>query len=123
MKLCNDTITIFSASVDTETGGNVWTPAVITDVSWYKTDESTLDTGRGGLVAAGKVIVRIPETSTPDGFGLKPGDIIVRGDASATASPTPARLKQTYGDGCATVLGVTDNRRAPNAPHWRVTGS
>ena len=24
---------------------------------------------------------------------------------------------------CVTVLSVTDNRRAPNAPHWRVTGT
>ena len=74
-------------------------------------------------MAASKVVVRIPEEAAPEGFGLKAGDIIVKGDASATESPTPAKLKAAYGADCATVLAVTDNRRAPKAPHWRVTGA
>ena len=122
MKLCNDVITVFNARVDPDAGGNVWTPTVITGVSWYMTDASTVDTSKGGLVAANKVIVRIPEEVAPAGFGLKAGDIIVKGDASGTADPTPANLKKAYSD-CVTVLGVTDNRRAPKAPHWRITGT
>ena len=122
MKLANETITVFNAGVDAETGGNVWTPTVITGASWYMTDASTIDASKGGLVAAGKVIVRIPEAAAPEGFGLKAGDIIVKGDASATANPTPTKLKAAYAD-CVTVLGVTDNRRAPNAPHWRVVAT
>ena len=123
MKMCNDVITVFNARVDPTTGGNVWTATVIDGASWYMTDASTVDAGKGGLVAASKVIVRIPKEAAPEGFGLKAGDIIVKGDAGATQSPTAAKLKKLYGADCATVLGVTDNRRAPNAPHWRVTGA
>ena len=123
MKLCNDVITVFNARVDPDVGGNVWTPTVITGASWYMTDASTVDASKGGLVSASKVIVRIPEEAAPEGFGLKAGDIIVKGDAYTTDSPTPAKLKKTWGADCMTVLGVTDNRRAPNAPHWRVTGT
>ena len=123
MKLCNDVITVFNARVDPDVGGNAWTPTVITGASWYMTDASTIDASKGGLVAANKVIVRIPAEAAPEGFGLKAGDIIVKGDVSVTPTPTPAKLKKLYGEDCATVLGVTDNRRAPNAPHWRVTGT
>ena len=88
MKLCNDTITVFNARVDPDAGGNVWTPTVIANASWYMTDASTMDTSKGGLVAANKVIVRIPEEAAPEGFGLKAGDIIVKGDADDTENPT-----------------------------------
>ena len=136
MKLANETITVFNAGVDAETGGNVWTPTVITGASWYMTDASTVDTSKGGLVAANKVTVRIPEEVAPEGFGLKAGDVIVKGavplseivtvngvSSTVAINWTPAKLKQAYGEDCATVLGVTDNRRAPNAPHWRITGT
>ena len=123
MKLCNDTITVFNARVDPEQGGNVWTSTVITGASWWATDATTVDTGKGGLVAANKVIARIPEEAAPEGLTLKNGDIIVKGDASEVESPTPAKLKKLYGADCATILGITDNRRAPNAPHWRVTAT
>ena len=120
MKLCNDTITVFNARVDPDVGGDVWTPTVLTDCSWYATDASTVDASRGGLVAANKVTVRIPAEIVPEGFGLKNGDIIVKGDAGAVEDPTPAKLKKLYGTGCMTVLSVTDNRRAPCAPHRSV---
>lgn len=123
MKLCNDTITVFNARVDPDVGGNVWTPTVITGASWWATDATTVDTGKGGLVAANKVIARIPAEVAPEGLELKDGDILVKGDASEVENPTPAKLKGLYGADCATILGVTDNRRAPNAPHWRVTAT
>ena len=140
MKLCNDTITVFNARVDPDVGGNVWKPTVITGASWYLTDASTVDASKGGLVAANKATVRIPEGADAGGkayadpityanaedvsglWTVQAGDVIVKGDASATVNPTPAKLKAAYAD-CVTVLGVTDNRRAPNAPHWRVTGT
>ncbi len=140
MKLCNDTITVFNARVDPDVGGNVWTPTVITGASWYATDASTVDATKGGLVAANKATIRIPESADAGGkvyadpvtyanaedvsglWTMQNGDVIVKGDASATVNPTPAKLKAAYAD-CVTVLGVTDNRRAPNAPHWRVTGT
>ena len=123
MKLCNDTITVFNARVDPDEGGNVWTPTVITGASWWATDATTVDTGKGGLVAANKVIARIPVEAAPEGLELKNGDILVKGDASEVENPTPAKLKKLYGADCATILGITDNRRAPNAPHWRVTAT
>ena len=124
MKLCDDTLTLFHAAVDPETGGNAWTPTVIpSGASWYMTDTSTVDTGKGGLVAANKVTVRIPAEAAPDGLALSNGDIVVKGDASGVENPTPAKLKKLYGADCATVLGITDNRRAPNAPHWRLTAT
>jgi hypothetical protein len=123
VKLCNEIVTVFNARVDPDVGGNVWTPTVITGASWWATDASTVDTGKGGLVAVNKVISRIPEASAPDGLTLKNGDILVKGDASEVENPTPAKLKALYGADCATILGITDNRRAPNAPHWRVTAT
>ena len=118
MKLCNDTITVFTARVDPELGDDVWTPTVIKDVSWYATDAS-----KGGLVAANKVTVRIPAKVYPEGLELKNGDVIVKGDASGAESPTPAKLKKAYGGDFMTVLAVTDNRRAPRAPHVKVIGT
>lgn len=123
MKLCNEIVTVFNAHVDPDVGGNVWTPTVITGASWWATDASTVDTGKGGLVAVNKVIARIPEESAPADLTLKDGDLIVKGDASAMQNPTPSKLKDLYGADCATILGITDNRRAPNAPHWRVTAT
>ena len=123
VKLCNDIITVFNARVDPDVGGNVWGPTVITGASWWATDASTVDTSKGGLVAVNKVIARIPEESAPADLTLKDGDLIVKGDASAVQNPTPAKLKTLYGADCATILGITDNRRAPNAPHWRVTAT
>ena len=109
MKLCNDTITVFNARVDPEAGANVWTPTVITGVSWYMTDASTVDTGKGGLVAANKATIRIPldagtsgkayadpvsyKASDPERrWTLQNGDIIVKGDARRLANPSPALL-------------------------------
>lgn len=139
MKLCNDTITVFNARVDPDAGGNVWTPTIITGASWYMTDASTVDAAKGGLVAANKATIRIPEGANAGGkayadpvsyasaedvsglWTLKGGDIVVKA-AMEGSDWTPARLKAAYAE-CVTVLGVTDNRRAPNAPHWRVTGT
>lgn len=153
MKLCSDTITVFNARVGPSTGENVWTPTVITGASWYMTDASTVDASKGGLVAANKCTVRIPADAYTGGkdwidpvryraaesvtwlWTLQQGDIIVRGSVPAstetttngvtTSTPiawTPAKLKKAYAD-CVTVLSVTDNRRAPRAPHWRIIGT
>ena len=153
MKLCNDTITVFNARVDPATGGNVWTATVITGASWFMTDASTVDASKGGLIAANKASIRIPEDANAGGkaytdpisykaassvtglWTLQNGDIIVKGAVPLTETVTvngvsstvainwtPAALKKAYAD-CVTVLAVTNNRRAPNAPHWRVTGT
>ena len=139
MKLCNDTITVFNARVDPETGGNVWVPTVIAGAGWYMTDASTVDASKGGLVAANRATIRIPAEADFGGkayadpvsyasagdvsglWTLKGGDIVVRAAVNG-ADWTPARLKAAYAE-CATVLAVTDNRRGPRAAHWRVTGT
>lgn len=139
MKLCNDTITVFNARVDPDVGGNVWIPTVIAGASWYLTDAATVDASKGGLVAANKATIRIPVDADTGGkayadpvsyasaedvsglWTLKGGDIVVKGEVTGD-DWTPAKLKAAYAE-CVTVLAVTDNRRAPNAKHWRVTGT
>ena len=139
MKLCNDTITVFNARVDPDEGGNVWIPTVIASASWYLTDAATVDASKGGLVAANKATIRIPVEADTGGkayadpvsyasaedvsglWTLKGGDIVVR-TAVEGGDWTPAKLKAAYAE-CVTVLAVTDNRRAPRAPHWRVTAT
>ena len=139
MKLCSDTITVFNARVDPETGGNVWVPTVIAGAGWYMTDASTVDASKGGLVAANRATIRIPAEADFGGkayadpvsyasagdvsglWTLKGGDIVVRA-AVEGSDWTPARLKAAYAE-CVTVLAVTDTRRAPNGKHWRITGT
>ena len=139
MKLCNDTITVFNARVDPDVGGNVWIPTVIAGASWYLTDASTVDASKGGLVAANKATIRIPVDANAGGkayadpvsyakaedvsglWTLKGGALIVRAALEGT-DWTPAELKATCAD-CVVILGVTDNRRAPNGKHWRITAT
>jgi len=139
MKLCNDAITVFNARVDPDEGGNVWVPTVITGVSWYATDASTVDASKGGLVAANKATIRISVDADTGGkqytdpvsyanaedvsglWTLKGGDIVVKAAVEGD-DWTPAELKATCAD-CVVILGVTDNRRAPRTPHWRITGT
>ena len=93
------------------------------------------DAGFGGKAYTDPVSYKAA-TSVTGLWTLQQGDIIVKGSVPASETVTnngvsstvainwtPAKLKQAYGEDCATVLGVTDNRRAPNAPHWRVTGA
>lgn len=135
MRLCNETITVFNAKLDPETGMDAYYPTVISGVSWYCETASTVDTS--GLKAADKFTIRIPEDAGFSGkryvppaayatgdpasvFTLKTGDIIVKG-AVDQAGLRPADLQRICGE-LVTILGVTDNRRAPNARHWRVVG-
>jgi len=135
MKLCNETVTIFNKRVSD--GQHVFIPTVITGVSWYSTVATSVS--EKGLNAANKFVIRIPVdadfggkeyvdstsyaklSSVDDVFTIANGDIIIK-DALAVAPMTPAEMKSNYQEYC-TVLGVTDNRRAPNAPHFKVVGS
>ena len=121
MRLCNDTITVFTASVDETTKTTVYAPTVLTGCSWYATNADTVDP-KGGLVAARKVIVRIPAEVMPAGLEIRAGDIVVRESLSGSGW-TPAFIRRCHGDKMITVLAVTENRRAPNAPHLKVVGS
>ena len=136
MKLCDEIITVFNARYDEETGYDIYVPTVIIGASWYCEIESAVDST--GLKAANKFTIRIPAdayfsdkeyvtpaayaAADPDtAFTLRSGDIIIRG-RETDDTMTPTTLKAKYGE-IVTVLGVTDNRRAPNAKHWKVVGA
>lgn len=135
MKLCTETITVFNAALDPETGYDTYLPTIIRGVSWYSTIESAITDS--GLKAENKAIIRIPIDADFSGktyvepaafalagdrsgmFTLAQGSLIVR--AAVPDARTPAQLQAQYGE-VVTVLGVTDNRRAPHAKHWKVVG-
>ena len=136
MKLCSETITVFNARLDENSGYDVYIPTVINGVSWHCEIASSVDSS--GLKAANKFTIRIPEDADfsgkmyasptayaegdPDNlFTLKSGDIIVRG-AVVDTGLKPADLQRLFGE-VVTILGVTDNRRTPNARHWKVVGA
>jgi hypothetical protein len=133
MQLCNETITVFNARLDAETGFDVYSPTVINGVSWHCELASTVDSS--GLKAANKFTIRIPADADCSGkafapppeytgleasgyFTLRSGDIVVKG--AVTGSLRPAELLKQYEGG--TILGVSDNRRG-RSPHWKVVGS
>jgi hypothetical protein len=134
MRLCNDTITIVNVRHDVDADRDVYYPTTIIGVSWYCDIVTVVEKG---LKAADKYVVRIPidadfggkayvppvdyaAAGSADGiFTIKNGDIIVRGIVSEVVKP--ADLHRNYE--AFTVMGVTDNRRAPNAPHWKVIGT
>ena len=121
MHLCDDTITIFNRRLDDDKGYELYYPTVINKVSWYSGISTTVD--NGGLHAADQFTIRIPmdAVDVTGLFTLANGDVIVK--ASIAAAPMrPKEIFETYHEAC-TVVGVTDNRRAPNAPHFRVVGS
>lgn len=133
--MCNDTITVFNAKLNPTTGNDDYYGTVISGVSWYCKIKSAVD---DGLKAANEFTVRIPENAdfgsksyvSPLDFAqaedisglftLKNGDIVVHG-AVTTTGLRPAALHKDYE--AFTVLGVTDDRRAPHAPQWVVIGS
>lgn len=135
MKGCNVTITLFNARRDGETGGLAYVPTVIAGCSWHRRQRTAIDP-KGGLVSADEVVVRVPADADfggrayvdpaawragGEGFTIQNGDLAVKGRVEGDGW-TPARLKAAYGE-CFTVLGVTDNRGAPNGGHWRITGA
>ncbi len=135
MRGCNETITLFNARRDGETGGFVYLPTVIAGCSWHRGQRVAIDP-EGGLMAADEVTVRIPldaefsgrEYVDPvawraggEGFTLQGGDIAVKGRVTGDGW-TPAALKEAFAE-CFTVLGVSDNTGAPRGGHWRLTGA
>ena len=136
MRMCNDVITVFNARVDPATRGDVWRATIIRGVSWHAAADCAVEAG-GGLAPAGGSVIRIPVEADAGGsvyadpvayaageaegrWTLRGGDIVAKGEFSGD-DWTPAKLRQACAD-CVTVVGVTDNRRAPHGGHWRVTG-
>jgi hypothetical protein len=139
MKLCNEIITVFNARYDDDLGDDILIPTTITGASWFGTAAETVDPEHG-LKEASKIIIRIPADAkigdekayadplawkaAPDVSGLwtlQGGDIIIKGTAEGT-DWTQKRLAETF-SGICKVLAVTDDRRAPNAPHFKVVGT
>ena len=135
MNLCNETITVFNPKLNVTTDKDEYHGTVISGVSWFCEIVSTVNEG---LKAANKFTIRIPEDADFGGkayadplgyagaedvsglFTLRNGDIVARGAVTETGL-RPAELHNNYE--AFTILGVTDNRRAPNAPHWKVVGA
>ena len=137
MRLCNETITVFNARLDEETDMDVYCSTIISGVSWFSEIAASVE-GAGGLKAANKFTIRVPMDAAFSGkayaepiayaggdpnylFTLKNGDIIVRG-AVDEQGLRPADLKKKYPE-IVTILGVTDNTRAPRSKHWKVVGA
>ena len=137
MLLCNDTITVLNKRTDIENGWDIFIPTIIRGVSWY--GDVAVNLGDKGLNAANKFVIRIPIDADFDGktyvepvvyrnepfitglFTLANGDIIVKAEISES-QVKPADIKENFPFSCV-ILGITDNRRAPKSPHWRVVGS
>lgn len=135
MNLCNDVLTIFNAKYNPDTGSDEYLATVVSGISWFGEIAVTVDSS--GLKSADKFIIRIPKNADFSGktymtpreyantadvgmaFTLQNGDIVVHG-AVAESGLSPAILHKQYE--AFSILGVTDNRRAPNAPHWKVIG-
>lgn len=136
MRLSNETITVFNRRINPTTRMETYVPTIIRGVSWYCHVRSNV--GDKGLNAANEYTIRIPvdadfggktyvdqttyknETMISGLFTLASDDIVVKGEVDGPV--TPAMLHENNAD-CFTILGVTDNRRAPNAKHFRVVGS
>lgn len=135
MNLCNETITVFNHKLDKVQGYDVLNGTVISGVSWYGSRQS--GSTSNGLRRSDSTIVRIPTDADFGGasyvdskayaemddvsgvFTLKPDDIIVHGSVE-TDGQTAAQLHGAYET--MVIMSVTDDRRAPNAPHFKVTG-
>lgn len=137
MRLSDDIVTLYNAYYDKANDCTAYTRTVIRGASWYVHSKSTVD--KDGLKAANEFIVRIPADadfggksylppsafdtlkSPSDVFTFKGGDFIVKGVCD-DENPVPAHMRKAY-DAVMTILAVTDNRRAPNAKHWKVVGA
>ena len=136
MRLCNDTITVVNAAYDSATDLDVFIPPVLNGCSWFLRDNAAVEPS--GLKNASTVVVRIPADNPKSGMYVDPiayaalsdksghwtlqaGDIIVKAAVTGT-DLRPQALAAAYPD-VITVLSVTDNRRAPKEPHWKVTGA
>lgn len=134
MRECTQTITVFNARMDPDTGYDTYHPTILRGVSWHSDVSSNVT--QSGLIAANKISIRIPgeadfsgksyckpeayPSSDPESvFTLKQGDIIIHAEETEMLNPT--QLREKYGE-VVTILGVTDSRHRPRAKHWKVVG-
>lgn len=133
MKLATDTLTVYNRFTNAQKT-KTYTPTVISGIHWFGTNEVLVT--NEGLKSAKKYTIRIPIEANFSGktfvppkeferladkskhFTFVEGDIIAHGNC-VLANPTPASVQEAFEE-VVTVVSVTDNRSAPNAPHWRV---
>lgn len=142
MQQATETITVINRWYNAESGLDEWIPTVIRGASWHNKIAATL--ANDGLKTADTATVRIPvdantggrsymtpaaykaAQSTPGGYTLARGDLVVRAEiptpTSAEPPITPASIVAAYED-CITVLAVTDNTRRPHGAHRKVVGA
>ena len=135
MRLATETVTVINAHLDPAEALDTYHATVISGVSWYATVATAVSDD--GLKGADKYTIRIPvdadfggktfvepskyDAASPnESFTLRPGDHIVRGAVDGDVSPSALQKRQYR---VVTILGVTDDRRAPNAKHWKVVGA
>lgn len=130
MRLANEIITVINRRYDSGTGYDVYKAKIISGVSWYST--TAVNANVNGLNAADAYIIRFPQNTlsgyvepidyaeSGEGWTLKNGDILVKGSISGEI--TPSVIQKSHFE-YVTIKGITDNRRAPNAPHIKVTGT
>ena len=127
-----ETITLFNAVLDEESGLDVYVPTVITGVAWTSVISAEKDTN--GLKPAHKYTIRIPDNADFSGktyvepeayegsegtFTFMPGCYIVKGREEENGSLP--QLRKKHWD-IVTVLTVSDFRKAPNDRHWKIEG-
>lgn len=114
MLACTETITIVQSDYDAATDRDVYKSWVVNGVSWF----SKLIVGLDGKGLAGKseFKVRIPASAGLPTV-IKPGDIVVRGNAGAVQKSEDYKGMEFF-----TALSVGDNRRG-GVPHWVVSGA
>ena len=138
MRLANDTLTLFNAWFDKAQDCTVYRKTVISGISWYSTIKTNV--GDTGLKSANMFTIRIPidantggksytspveydsAESVDDLFTLRQGDLMGKGIVPNTIT-TPAQAHKAYPDTAFTIMGVTDDRRALHAQHWKVVGA
>lgn len=98
MQLCNDSVTFNVAGMGAN-GLDEYT-AVTVQCSFYREDNSSMTDK--GLKANYKATIRIPAENVPEALVLSKGMIVEHGTDKMT------------------VIGWTDNRKAPHAPHIKV---
>lgn len=136
MKLCTDTVTIYNRYIDAETHSKKLMKRVVRGVHWWGKVHTTAT--HNGLYSADEYTMRVPieadfspytyvspktfehaeDKSNLVTFAI--GDVMVYGETD-DGEYTQSELQDKFDD-VRIIISVTDNRRAPNAPHWKVVG-
>lgn len=111
---CTETITIVQLGYDVATDKDIYKSWIVSGVSWFSKQVVGID-GKG-LTGKSEFKVRVP-ASVGLPTVIKPGDIIVRGNAGIVKKSENYKGLEFF-----TVLSVGDNRRG-GIPHWAVRGA